>query len=83
LDLHLMQAAPTDEERTAVDEVLGPPASGWVGGERTTTDARVARAEPDRRHLLLPALHALQGSAGWITEGGLNYVCERLTVPPA
>jgi NADH-quinone oxidoreductase subunit F len=78
-----MQAAPTDEERIAVDEVLGPPASGWVGGERTATDARVARAEPDRRHLLLPVLHALQGSAGWISEGGLNYVCERLTVPPA
>jgi NADH-quinone oxidoreductase subunit F len=83
LDLHLMQAAPTDEERIAVDEVLGPAESGWVGGERTATDARVARAERDRRHLLLPALHALQGSAGWISEGGLNYVCERLTVPPA
>jgi NADH-quinone oxidoreductase subunit F len=78
-----MQVAPTDEERTAVDDLLGPPASGWVGGERTATDARVARAEPDRRHLLLPALHALQGSAGWISEGGLNYVCERLMVPPA
>jgi len=78
-----MQAAPTDEERIAVDEVLGPPESGWVGGERTAADARVARAERDRRHLLLPALHALQGSAGWISEGGLNYVCERLMVPPA
>jgi NADH-quinone oxidoreductase subunit F len=83
VDLHLMQAAPTDAERIAVDEVLGPAESGWVGGERTATDARVARVEPDRRHLLLPALHALQGSAGWISEGGLNYVCERLTVPPA
>jgi NADH-quinone oxidoreductase subunit F len=83
LDLHLMQAAPTDEERVAVDEALGPPESGWVGGERTALDARVARADRDRRHLLLPALHALQGSAGWISEGGLNYVCERLTVPPA
>jgi NADH-quinone oxidoreductase subunit F len=25
----------------------------------------------------------LQGAVGWISEGGLNYVCERLTVPPA
>ena len=78
-----MQAAPSDGERTAVDEVLGPPESGWVGGERTAADAHVARAERDRRHMLLPALHALQASAGWISEGGLNYVCERLTVPPA
>ena len=30
-----------------------------------------------------PALHALQSSVGWISEGGLNYVCERLSVPPA
>ncbi len=35
------------------------------------------------RHLLLPALHALQARAGWISEGGLNYVCRRLTVAPA
>jgi NADH-quinone oxidoreductase subunit F len=83
LDLHLMQGAPSEEERAAVDEVLGRPESGWVGGERTAADARVARADRDRRHLLLPSLHALQASAGWISEGGLNYVCERLTVPPA
>jgi NADH-quinone oxidoreductase subunit F len=33
--------------------------------------------------LLLPALHALHAAEGWISEGGLNYICERLTVPPA
>jgi NADH-quinone oxidoreductase subunit F len=32
---------------------------------------------------LLPVLHALQGRIGWISEGGLNYACERLQVPPA
>jgi NADH-quinone oxidoreductase subunit F len=32
---------------------------------------------------LLPALHALQSCVGWISQGGLNYVSERLTVPPA
>src|SRR5690606_10336562 len=36
-----------------------------------------------RRPLLLPALHALQSSTGWISEGGLMYVCRRLSVPPA
>jgi NADH-quinone oxidoreductase subunit F len=35
------------------------------------------------RHLLLPALHALQDSIGWISPGGLGYVSERLSIPPA
>src|SRR6185369_2914836 len=36
-----------------------------------------------RRHLLLPALQAVQGSVGWISEGAMDYICERLNVPPA
>ncbi|HZD16761.1 MAG TPA: NAD(P)H-dependent oxidoreductase subunit E [Actinomycetota bacterium] len=81
-----MAAAPTGEERAAVDEILGPPASGWVGGERSELDGHVARGgreARDRRGLLLPALHALQHRVGWISEGGLSYVAQRLTVPPA
>src|SRR5207237_40907 len=39
-----------------------------------------ARAQ---RHLLLPALHAVQSRVGWVSEGALNYICKRLTVPPA
>jgi NADH-quinone oxidoreductase subunit F len=87
VDLKLLDATPTDEEREAVDSLLGPPASGWDGGERderrdahTATGGHAARG---RRHLLLPALQALQSAVGWISEGGLNYVCERLSVPPA
>ena len=87
MDLVLPDAAPTDEERAAVDAILGPPSSGWTGGMREIEfDGRVARGGHDareRRHLLLPALHALQSGAGWISPGGLRYVCERLTVPPA
>ncbi|CAM5617207.1 hypothetical protein STENM327S_08017 [Streptomyces tendae] len=30
-----------------------------------------------------PALHALNDRVGWISEGALDYVCRRLTVPPA
>ena len=37
----------------------------------------------ERRHLLLPCLHALQTRAGWISPGGLNYLAERLAIPPA
>ena len=78
-----MTAEPSAEERAAVDAVLGAPTSGWDGGERTARDLRVARAPEDLRTLLLPVLHALQARAGWISEGGLNYACERLSVPPA
>jgi NADH-quinone oxidoreductase subunit F len=31
----------------------------------------------------LPGLQALQARVGWISEGGLGYVCDRLNVPPA
>src|SRR3954469_1517844 len=78
-----MTAEATAAERAAVDAVLGPPETAWEGGVRSAVDLRIARAPAERRTLLLPALHALQGAAGWISEGGLNYVCERLTVPPA
>jgi NADH-quinone oxidoreductase subunit F len=89
VDLHLIPGAvPTAEERAAVDAALGPPASGWEGGTRRSgPEAQVARAgreeAEERRHLLLPALHAIQGRVGWISEGSLNYVCQRLMVPPA
>src|SRR5262245_21885570 len=81
-----MAADPTDDERAAVDALLGPPDSGWVGGERAPVDGHVARgghAAREQRHRLLPALHALQARVGWISEGGLSYVCRRLDVPPA
>jgi len=82
-----MDAAPSEAERAAVDRLLGPPVTGWVGaGERSARDLRVVRGGHDareQRHLLLPALHALQASVGWISRGGLNYVSQRLTIPPA
>ncbi len=87
MDLHLRHASPTDEERAAVDALLGPPDSAWDGGARGgLRDAHVAhggRAQRERRHLLLPALQALQSGVGWISETGLDYVCVRLGVPPA
>jgi NADH-quinone oxidoreductase subunit F len=78
-----MSAEASAQERAAVDAVLGPPESGWEGGARSAVDLRVARAPVGRRTMLLPALHALQSAVGWTSEGGLNYVCERLMVPPA
>ena len=36
-----------------------------------------------RRDLLLPALQAVQARFGWVPPGALDYICRRLTVPPA
>jgi NADH-quinone oxidoreductase subunit F len=86
VDLRLMSAEPTAEERAAVDELLGPPQGRWAGGARDASDGHVARGGHElreQRHLLLPALHALRDAIGWISEGGLTYVCQRLDVPPA
>jgi NADH-quinone oxidoreductase subunit F len=86
VDLRFGDSKPTDEERAAVDALLGPPQSAWEGADRTEADlrwARGGRAARDRRDLLLPGLHALNDRVGWISEGGLDYLCRRLTVPPA
>src|SRR5690349_2901505 len=75
MDLHVRHAGPTDDERAAVDALLGPPSSAWDGGERgSLRDAHVAiggREQRQQRHMLLPALQALQARVGWISETGL------------
>jgi len=87
VDLRLGVAAPaTDEERAAIASVLGPPQSGWEGGQRETADGHAAyggHAARARRHLLLPVLHAVQEQIGWISPGALDHLCARLTIPPA
>ena len=88
MDIVLHNDAPTAAERDAVDAVLGPPDehAGRARRSAATRDARVARgghAARARRHLLLPTLHAVQARAGWISRGALNYICQRLTIPPA
>ncbi|MFE4175440.1 NAD(P)H-dependent oxidoreductase subunit E [Streptomyces sp. NPDC056909] len=87
MDLHFGDSKPTDEERAAVDALLGPPVSAWEGADdRTDTDLRWARGgreARERRDLLLPGLHAVNDRIGWISEGALDYLCRRLTVPPA
>ncbi len=88
MDYRTTPDAPTAEERAAVDRVLGEPDSVWAGaGERSAVDDHVAyggfRASQDRRHLLLPALHGVQGDVGWVSHGALNYISERIPVSPA
>ena len=87
MDLHLTNAKPSSEERSAVDELLGKPESSWEGGARQIErDGRAAfggEATRSRRHLLLPVLHAIQQRIGWISAGALNYTSVRLDVAPA
>ncbi|MFL5721396.1 MAG: NAD(P)H-dependent oxidoreductase subunit E [Chloroflexota bacterium] len=87
MDLHVIGPLASPAERAAVDAVLGPPESGWVGGPRDSgTDGHSARgghATRSRRSQLLPALHAVQSRIGWISTPALNYICKRLAVAPA
>ncbi len=73
VDLKPISVPPTDEDRAAVDGLLGPPGA----------PATSLREALGRRHLLLPGLHAISARRGWITPGALGYLCERLHVPPA
>jgi NADH-quinone oxidoreductase subunit F len=87
MDLHVIGPLASPAERAAVDAVLGPPESGWVGGPRRPgvdgTSARGGHAIRARRSQLLPALHAVQDRVGWISQPALNYISRRLAVPPA
>lgn len=68
-------------EIAAVTAAIGDDPAVVHETERLVIGGRARRHE--RRHLLLPALHALQNAKGWISPGGLNHVCEVLQVPPA
>src|SRR5262252_2077332 len=71
MDIRIQEPRADEAERAAVDSVLGPPQEFWGHEARS------------KRDLLLPALHAVQDRFGWLTPGALNYISERLTVPPA
>ena len=83
-DLYLGADRATESEAVAVDAALlarGVDPVVRAETERLYTSGRARRRE--RRRYLLPALHALQNAAGWISPGGINYVAEVLGVPPA
>ena len=80
MDLRALQAPPTEAERNAVDALLGPEARAGDGGVAHPVPLSEAKS---LRHRLLPALRALVAAEGWVTPGGLGYVCRRLEVPPA
>ncbi len=91
MDLHVIGPLATPDEREAIDgfldPLIGPARGAWDGGpRRVATEGRVAHgghAERAKRPLLLPTLEAVQARIGWISQGALNHVCRRLSVPPA
>ena len=84
MDLHLTSARPSEAEKTAVDGELGIPQSGWEGGTRVVAvEGRAAARNFVPRDRLLPVLHAVQSRVGWISHGAVNYIAQRMNLPPA
>lgn len=54
--------------------------------ERSSADDHVAfggfHRSQERRNLLLPVLHEVQSSIGWVSHGALNYIARSLPVSP-
>jgi NADH-quinone oxidoreductase subunit F len=73
MDLRLAGLAASPAEQAALDDLLGVPADGWRGDG----------ALGSRRHLVLPALHAVHDVTGWISRGALDEIARRLDVAPA
>src|SRR5947209_13252081 len=90
MDLRLAGLAPTAAEQAALDRLLGAPfpAAHPAAGTGTPSTARVESwrgtgALGERRHLLLPALHAVHDATGWISRGAVDEIARRLEVAPA
>jgi NADH-quinone oxidoreductase subunit F len=77
VDLKLVGTRPTEAELAAIDKVC-PEA------ETVELTGRVVRLDRTaHRHLLLPALDAVQSAIGWISPQAMDEICRRLHVPPA
>ena len=87
MDVHLLDAVADLRRAGGGRRRARRPHLGWEGGARRSRRgpgcARWPRRESSRRHLLLPVLQAVHEHVGWLSPGALNYVCQRLTVPPA
>ena len=83
MDLHVTNARPSEEERVAVDRELGTTAIEAASNGAALDGHKSASLHRNRRHLLLPVLHAIQNRIGWISPGAVNYASERLDIAPA
>ncbi len=91
-EVAVTDARGTDAERNAVADAIAIQSPGLItfdaiGPALTFDGDRIARSGAERifnrRHLLLPVLHAVRDAVGYISEGGANEIAEALQVPPA
>ncbi len=80
MDLKIGPDVATDAEAEAVRLVVGEPATVRVSDRLVVSGLT---RKQGRRHLLLPGLRALQQARGWVSPGGLNFLCSELGVPAA
>jgi len=88
MDLRFAGLAPSAAEQAALDALLGrpldAPAAHWRGSGALPASPEAHRgALGQRRHLLLPALHAVHDAVGWISRGAVDEIARRLEVAPA
>ena len=85
VDFHVGEQRCDEVERVAVARALDD--EGFVDSAMVFDSERLVRGGThrvaERRQFLLPGLHALQASKGWISPGGINHLSELLSVPPA
>lgn len=79
MDLRLIGATSTGAERRAIESAV-PEAEIELEAGRAVEAGHRARS---LRHLLLPALAAVQSEIGWISPGSVDEIARRLQVPPA
>lgn len=91
-EIAVTDARGTEAERNAVADAIAIQSPGLItfdaiGPALTFDGDRIARSGSERifnrRHLLLPVLHAVRDAVGHISEGGANEIAEALQVPPA
>jgi NADH-quinone oxidoreductase subunit F len=83
VDLKLSSAEPTEAERRAIEAAF---AVHREPDDRPGEDQRFpdsGHAARGRRHILLPALHAVMAEVGYLSVGALTHVARTLAVPPA
>ncbi|HYT39118.1 MAG TPA: NAD(P)H-dependent oxidoreductase subunit E, partial [Acidimicrobiia bacterium] len=90
MDLRFAGVAPSGAEQAALDHLLGALSqaahAAAIGGTPPVPRVESWRgngALGERRHLLLPALHAVHDATGWISRGALDEIARRLEVAPA
>jgi NADH-quinone oxidoreductase subunit F len=81
MDLRFAGLAPTAAEQAALDGLLGAAFERPGGASEIMWRGNGVLGE--RRHLLLPALHAVHDAVGWISRGAVDEIARRLEVAPA